>query len=128
MAAFAGDDRGDTPIFFVVFGAVVVLLYICIHGALVFHGQSVAAAAAQDALRAAQVEGGSEEAGREAAETTLAHFQGFRDVTIDVSQGDDEVSVEVRATVETPTFDFVNEISSRVSGPRERFYTETERQ
>ncbi len=128
FSAFAKDDRGEVPVFFVIFGTVFLLLYICIHGALVFHGQSVVSAAAQDALRAAQLEGGTEADGHQAANTTLAHFDGLTNVTVTVSQGEDVVEVAVTATVETPTFDFVNQVTAKATGPRERFVSEEERQ
>lgn len=125
--ASAKDDRGEVPIFMVLLATVFLLLYISIHGAMVFHGQSVVSAAAQDGLRAAQLEGGTESDGQQAAEATAAYFQGLSNVQIDVDRTDEQVTVKVTATVETPTFGFANNVSAEVSGPTERFIKESER-
>ena len=125
--ASAKDDRGEVPISIVLHATVLLLLYISSHGAMVFHGQSVVSAAAQDGLRAAQLEGGTESDGQRAAQTTAAYFQGLSNVQIDVTRTEEEVTVTVTATVETPTFSFANDVSAEVSGPTERFIKESER-
>jgi hypothetical protein len=120
-------DRGELPTLLVVFAAVVLAFYGCVHAALLFHAKSVVAAAAQDGLRAAQIEDGTEADGYAAAEKTLNLARGLRNKEIDVDQSDDVVRVEVKAEVETPMIELFNEVKAEVVGPRERFYSEDER-
>lgn len=126
------SDRGDIPMIIVVFAATILVFYGALHAALVFHGRAVVSAAAQDALRAAQVQDGSAADGRTAAEDTLALSPGLRDkqIQIDYSGGPgcDQVRVVIEATVETPIIDILNDIRVEVVGPCERFYAENERQ
>jgi hypothetical protein len=128
MGRRLGDDRGDTTIF-VAFALAIVGFYFVIHAALVFHGRSVVAAAAQDALAATQREDGTVGDGRAAAHRTVALSPGLRNVQIDVrvNSSNTEVRVEVSAEVENVLVDMKTDVRAVAVGPRERFYTETER-
>ncbi|MGB5755662.1 MAG: hypothetical protein WBM50_02005 [Acidimicrobiales bacterium] len=121
------SDRGEIPTILVVFAATVLAFYGAVHAALVFHAKSVVSAAAQDGLRAAQIEDGTEADGRAAAEQTLSLASGLRNKAIAVSQSDDQVRVTVSAEIETPLIELFNSVSADVTGPRERFYSEAER-
>ena len=106
----------------------VIAFYVAVHAALVFHGRSVVAAAAQDGLRAAQIEGGNEADGYAAAHETLNLAPGLDNRQVAVSAGEDEVTVTVSAEVETVLVDLLTDVSAEVTGPKERFYAEDERQ
>lgn len=121
------SDRGEIPTVLVIFASVILVFYGALHAALVFHGQSVVAAAAEDGLRAAQIEGGTSSDGVAAAERTLGLAQGLRNKSIDVDQGSDSVRVRVTAEVQTPLIELFNTVGADVTGPRERFYSEAER-
>ena len=66
------EERGSLPSTLIFFGVVILALLLSFHGALIWHGRQVVAAAAQDGLRAAQLEGAVQQDGRAAAEATLA--------------------------------------------------------
>jgi Flp pilus assembly protein TadG len=121
------SDRGELPVTLIVFPAVILAFYFAIHAALVFHGRSVVAAAAQDGLRAAQIEHGTEADGVAAANATLALSPGLTNQSVEVIQGDDTVVVKVSAEVETLLVNILTNVSAEASGPRERFYSEAER-
>jgi Flp pilus assembly protein TadG len=111
----------------IVFPAVILSFYFAIHAALVFHGRSVVAAAAQDGLRAAQIEGGTAADGRAAADQTLSLAPGLRNPSVNVNQTNDTVTVTVSAHVDTLLAEMFSTVSAEVTGPRERFYSEAER-
>jgi hypothetical protein len=122
------DESGDTTVF-VAFALTVFIFYSCVHIALVMHGRSVVAAAAQDALAAAQLEDGTDGDGAAAAYRTLEIAPGLRNVSVSVATNgaDTEVRVQVSAEVETVLVDMFNRVEADVVGPKERFYTELER-
>lgn len=119
--------RGEVSTTLIVFPAVIIAFYCAVHAALVFHGRSVVAAAAQDGLRAAQLEDGTEADGYAAANRTLALSPGLQNTDVDVSQGNDAVSVTVTAQVNTLLIGVFTNVRADVTGPRERFYSEAER-
>jgi len=96
--------------------------------ALVFHARNVATAAAQDALHAAQLEGATEGNGVEAAERTLGLFEGIDDANISVTKTTTDVTIRVQGSVNVPLDGFFNSFDVTVTGPVERFYSESERQ
>lgn len=121
------DDSGEIPTILVIFTATVLALFGAVHAALVFHGRAVVSAAAQDGLRAAQIEDGTEADGRAAAERTLGLAAGLQNKNIQVNRGADTVTVRVTAEVDTPLVELLNTVSAEVTGPRERFFSEPER-
>lgn len=111
------------------FPSVILAFYAAVHAALVFHGREVVAAAAQDGLRAAQIEGGSAADGRAAADQTLSLAPGLRNVVVVVDDdGGDTITVRVTAEVDTLLAELFSDVSAEATGPRERFYSEAERQ
>lgn len=113
----------------------VVAFYAAVHLALVMHGRSVVAAAAQDGLHAAQVFGGTNADGRAAAENTLNLSPGLRNRSIQIARTStgsgiadcSQIRVQVSAEVSTLFVEFKNAVTADVTGPCERFYSERER-
>lgn len=126
-AARLRNERGEITTTLIVFPAVILLFYAAVHAALVFHGRSVVAGAAQDGLRAAQIEDGTVADGVAAANQTLALAPGLKNKAVEVNQGNDIVYVKVSAEVETLIVGLFNVVDAEATGPRERFYSEAER-
>lgn len=124
----ARGERGDVAVLFV-FPVAVTAILLCAHTALVFHGRSVVAGAAQDALRAAQIEGGSAQEARTAADGLLAVAPGLRNrnVAVGYADGGDTITVTVTADVVSVLPGLLDNVRSVATGPRERFYAEPER-
>lgn len=112
-----------------VFPIALLALFVAVHVALVMHGRSVVAAAAQDALAAAQIENGSLADARARAEATLDIAPGLTEVAIDVHTEDDgdTIVVTVSARVESVFLGLGSDMTSVASGPKERFYAQDER-
>ena len=110
------------------FGVVILALFLSFHAALVYHGRQVVAAAAQDGLRAAQVDGGSETSGMQAAQSTLDLAGNLESENVQVQRTDLMVTVTVTARVATPLFPVFDDVSFQVEGPVERFISEADRQ
>jgi len=109
---------------------VIFAILMAIHLALVLHGRNVAAGAAQDALHATQRHGATSGDGHNAAERTFDLFEGINspNVHVDRNTTTDTVTVTVTGSVNTPLDGFFNSFDITVTGPIERFYTESERQ
>lgn len=105
------------------------MLYGAIHGAIVFYARSVVEAAAQEALAATQLEGGTEEDGRNAAFNTLSILPNLVNVEVDVEENSSqsEVRVLVQARVENLVLELFNDVTAEAVGPKERFYSYEER-
>lgn len=112
-----------------VFPLAALSVLLCAHAALVFHGRAVVAGAAQDALRAAQIENGTSQDARDAATRLLDLAPGLknRSVQVGYSDNDDTITVTVSADVVTVVPGLLNDVRSVATGPRERFYGEEER-
>lgn len=123
-----GSERGEVTTFVLAFALVILTFVGCVHVALVMHGRSVVSAAAQDALRAVQAEDGTEADAIVAAEEVLALASGLKDASVTVSASDDVNRVVVVATVESPLGDAFTTVTAQVEGPKERFYSEAERE
>jgi len=113
-----------------VFPLAVLSILLCVHAALVFHGRSVVAGAAQDGLRAAQIENGTRQDALDAATKLLNLAPGLqnRSVRVGYSDDDDAITVTVTAEVATVIPGLLTDVRSVATGPRERFYSEEERQ
>lgn len=113
----------------VAFEVTVAAILLCAHAALVLHGRSVVAGAAQDALRAAQIEGGSRQDALDAARDLLALAPALRNsnVAVGYADGGDTVTVTVTADVVSVLPGLLDDVRSVATGPRERFYAEPER-
>ena len=82
---------------------VITMVFLVIHAALVYHGRSVVAAAAEDAARAAQVEASTAADGRSVAFTVLAGSDRLLpNPSVIVERSPNRVSVTVSAAVSGP--------------------------
>ena len=124
-----GGERGDVTTTTLVFPVVLFTILVVVQFALAYHAKSVATAAAQDAARLIQQEGGTTDSGAARAQAFLDEHGAsiLDDVSITVDADADQVRVEVRGTV----VDLVPGVDLRVSGvadgPRERFRPDGER-
>ena len=123
-------ERGAVAPALLILPIAIVSVMLAIHFSLVLHGRNVAAAAAQDGLRAAQLDGATEGNGHAAASRTLALFPSIQSTEIEISRGEDMVTITVTGEVSTPlasVFKF-NDFKVSLEGPVERFYAESERE
>jgi len=74
------------------------LIAVVVQFALWYHAAHIAIAAAQDGARAARVEGGTSESGRERAQQVIDQLgtRVLNDATITVTRGPEQARVEVR--------------------------------
>ncbi len=105
----------------ILFPAVLLWLLLIVQYGLWWHGKQVAAAAAAEAIDAAQAPDGSEEDGTQAAQRFLAGSGNLSDVTISVSRGPEEVTAEVQGRAPQLIPGFTWSVTSRSHGPIERF-------
>jgi Flp pilus assembly protein TadG len=107
---------------------VVTMVFLVIHAALVYHARSMVAAAAEDAARAAQVEGGSAADARAVAGALLEGSASLLpDPVVSVERSATTVSVTVRGTVRGPIPWLHATVSANAGGPVERFVPESQR-
>lgn len=134
-AVFAGrferlrhEQRGEVSSTLIFFSVVIFALFLSFHGALIYHGRQVVAAAAQDGLRAAQLDGATEELGVQSAQATLDLANNLDETAIAIDRGDDTVSVVVSAKVRTPFLPLFDDITFELEGPVEQFVSQADRQ
>ena len=120
------SERGSVAASLIILPMVMLAILLVVHFSLVLHARNVATAAAQDGLRAAQLEGSNAAVGEAAAHTTLDLFASI-DADVDVNRGDDYVTVTVTGSVTTPLNGLFNQFTIGAEGPVERFYEESER-
>lgn len=122
------SERGEVSLL-IVFPMAVLAFMFCAHAALVFHGRSVVAGAAQDGLRAAQIEGGDSADAVTAGTEILRLAPGLRNPAVAVSAADsgDRITVTATGRVVSVIPGLLTDVRSVASGPRERFYGEDER-
>jgi Flp pilus assembly protein TadG len=115
----------------IIFPLLLVILMALVQWGLYYHGQSLEAAAAQDAARAAQGVDGTVADGRTVAEGLLAHERAsglLEDVAVDITTTNGTVRVDVRAKVRSIVpLPFARELHGEAQGPAERFVAETDR-
>ena len=121
------NERGSITAGVIILPLVMLSIVLGIHFSMVLHGRSVARAAAQDAVQAAQLQLATGGNGHQAAQNTLAMFPAIRDAQISINMGVDTVSVTIRGSVDAPIGLF-NDFEVTRSGPLERFYFESERE
>lgn len=122
-------QRGEVSTL-IVFPLAVLSFMFCAHAALVFHGRAVVAGAAQDGLRAAQIEGGDSGDAVTAGTEILRLAPGLQNPAISVSTADggDRIAVTATAQVTSIIPGLLTDVRSVATGPRERFYDEDERE
>lgn len=121
-------ERGDVVEAVILTPVLLLLVFVVVQGALVFHARSVVTAAAQDATRAAQVENSTAAAGQAAGAQILSGSSNLLvGETISVSRGVDQVTTTVSAEVTSVVPFWSPSVRAVVSGPIERFRPENER-
>jgi len=125
-----GSERGEVTTFVFALALAMFAFIGCVHTALVFHGQSVVSAAAQDGLRAVQAEDGTEADAEAAALEVLALAPGLEEssISVVVTGGARSNRVVVTAKIKSPFGDSFSTVSADANGPKERFYSEAERE
>jgi hypothetical protein len=107
---------------------VVTMVFLVIHAALVYHARSVVAAAAQDAARVAQAQGGTAGAGRAVAEEVLHGSGGLLPApSVQIERSATTVTVIVSGEVRGPIPWLRPTVTASAGGPVERFVPESDR-
>lgn len=127
LSRLRGDERGDIASSMILLIVVMFTFLAAVHVGLIFHARNVAQAAAQDALRAAALEGALAGNGVQAAERTLGLFDGITGAEINVDKSEEEVMVRVAGQVETPLGGPFTRFEISVTGPTEQYWDEQER-
>ena len=105
---------------------VLMMVMVVIQMALVFHARSVVTAAATDAARAAQAEGGTEGDGQAVANQLVAGSDNLlTTITIDVNRAGGRVAVTIDADVVSLIPGWTPSVSAHIEGPIEQFRTGT---
>jgi Flp pilus assembly protein TadG len=119
----AGRDAGSAAVeFAIVAGPLLLVTFMVIQAALVFHARSTALAAATQGAQAARAYGSTLTVGKDKAEAFLEVVgQGLRDPDVSVSTTGTEVTVTVRGNAPSliPLMTFP--VQQSASGPVERF-------
>ena len=127
LSRLRGEERGDVASSMILLLVVMFTFLAAVHVGLIFHARNVAQAAAQDALRAAALEGALAGNGVQAAERTLDLFDGITAAQVDVDKSDEEVIVRVTGQVETPLGGPFTHFEISLNGPTEQYWDEQER-
>ena len=123
-----GDDRGDIVPLAIVIGLATVMMFFVIQVALLFHARSVVTAAAQDGVRAAQVENATAADAQAAASQILAGSSALlNNETVDVTTSGEFVTVTVTADASSVALGLTGPVTASASGVIERFRPQAER-
>jgi hypothetical protein len=121
-------DRGATSTeVVIVFPAVLVVVLLALQFGLLLHAGQIAEAAAQEAVEAAQAEGGGTEQGYAAARSLLSDLGGLRAPLIDVRRTAVTVTSTVTGRAQQVVPGFSTAVSGSAQGPVERFVEDTPR-
>ncbi len=122
------DDRGDVAPMAIMFGLATVMVFFVIQVALLFHARSVVSAAAQDGVRAAQVENATASDAHDAASQILSGSTGLlNNESVVVTPSGEFVTVTVTADVTPVVFGLTGPVTASASGVIERFRPQSER-
>lgn len=126
MARPAPDvQRGTTTTeFAIVYALLLVLVLTVVHFGLVFHANLAVGDAADAALEAYQVEGGSAAVAVSAAESIVRSDRLLSGVSVSVSSDGEQVVVAVSASAPSLLPGLPHRVERTVSGPVERFIPE----
>lgn len=121
-------DAGEVTSTVFVMPVVLTLILVVVQTALTWHAKTLVDAAASDAVVATQVEGGSEQAGQDAAADLLAGStdQLLSDVDVEVTRTAETSNVRVQARVANVIPFIPVTVRATATGPTERFRSETE--
>jgi len=124
-----GHERGDVAPMVILASLTMFLVLFVLQVALAFHARSVVIAAAQDGLRAAQLEGSQPEQATQAAAAVLAGSrQLVREPVITIeADGRSSLRVSVHGEVVRLVPFWDGAVHAQVSGPVERFRPEGDR-
>lgn len=123
-----GDERGDVTATVITFGLASTMLFFVIQVALLFHARSVVSAAAQDAVRAAQVENATTADAQTAAAQILAGSDALLDdPAVVVTTNGEFVTVTITAEVAPLVFALDGPVTATASGLVERFRPQADR-
>ena len=122
-------ERGEVTTTVLVVPIAMLLIFVVVQAALVFHAQALVDAAAQDGALAGQGVLGTEEAVHSAVHSVIGESAGSLLSNVDVSVQADpwRLSVTVQATVKSLIPGFSPNVSSVSAGPREVFIPEYRR-
>ena len=122
------DDRGDVAPTVIMFGLATVMVFFVIQVAMLFHARSVVTAAAQDGVRAAQVENATAADAHDAASQILGGSSGLlNNESVVVTPSGEFVTVTVTADVTPVVFGLTGPVTASASGVIERFRPQSER-
>ncbi len=122
-------ERGEVTTAVLVVPVAMLLIFVVVQAALVFHAQALVDAAAQDGAQAGLGESGTEAAAQSAARSVIGTSAGnlLSDVDISVQANSSRLSVTVRAAVKSLIPGYRPTVSSTAAGPREVFVPEYRR-
>lgn len=122
-------ERGDVSTTVLVFPIAMLLIFVVIQAALVFHAQAIVDSAAQDGVQAGQGESGNEATVLSAARSVIGTSADnlLSDVDVFVQASPSRLSVTVQATVKSLIPGYTPTVSSTAAGPREIFIPENRR-
>ena len=122
-------ERGEVTTTVLVVPIAMLLIFVVVQAALVFHAQALVDAAAQDGAQAGQGESGTEVAVRSAVRSIIGTSAGnlLSDVDVSVQANPARLSVTVQAAVKSLIPGYRPTVSSTAAGPREVFVPEHRR-
>ncbi len=121
-------ERGDVAPMVIMFGLATVMVFFVIQVALLFHARSVVTAAAQDGVRAAQVENATAADAHDAASQILAGSTALlNNESVVVTPSGEFITVTVTADVTSVAFGLTGPVTASASGVIERFRPQSER-
>lgn len=128
MARRGRGDDGDVAPLVVLTGLTVVLVMLVVQLGLFFHARTIVNAAAQDGLRAAQLEGaGPGTAQRAARQVLVGSDRLLPQPVVIVRETSNEIEVVVAAEVVSLVPFWQGEVRSQVVGPVEKFRPQGDR-
>lgn len=123
------DERGEVTTTTLVFPALLFVILVAVQFALAYHAKTVVTAAAQDATRAVQAEGGTSGDGTAVAEAFVEDNASrlLDEVAVSVDADRASVRVEVSGRVASVVPGLRLRVRGAASGPTERFVSPEER-
>ncbi len=122
-------ERGEVTTAVLVVPVAMLLVFVVVQAALVFHAQALVDAAAQEGAQAGQGELGTEAAAHSAVRSVIGASAGnlLSDVDVSVQADPSRLSVTVQAAVKSLIPGYRPSVSSTAAGPREVFVPEYRR-
>lgn len=122
-------ERGEVTTAVLVVPVAMLLVFVVVQAALVFHAQALVDAAAQEGAQAGQGESGTEAAARSAVRSVIGASAGnlLSDVDVSVQADPSRLSVTVQAAVKSLIPGYRPSVTSTAAGPREVFVPEYRR-